>query len=49
MHLEFQEKMIIEEVVDFCAERGLCISNKYFSARTYLRTLWQLEAKMEWR
>ena len=38
--LEFQEKTGVEEVLEFCAERGLCVGNTYFehkSLHKYIR------------
>ena len=35
MLLEFQEEIImVKRVVEFCAERGLCVGNTYFEQRS---------------
>ena len=32
--MESQERTIIEKVVDYCEERGLCVGNTYFKHRS---------------
>ena len=34
MRFEFREKMIMTGVIDFCAERGLCVGNKYLEQKS---------------
>ena len=36
-------------VIDFCAERGLCVGDTYLEDKSYTSTAGWLEAKMEWK